>query len=44
MPNTWEEKMLRAATKSAVALERIADALEPLAEFVKETIEEEKRG
>jgi hypothetical protein len=42
--DNWERDMLRAATKAAVALERIANALEPLAEFIKEALEEEKRG
>jgi hypothetical protein len=32
----------RATVKAAVALERIADALEPLAEIIKEELEEEK--
>jgi hypothetical protein len=40
MDRDLAEKLVRAQAKQAIALERIADALEPLAEIIKEEIKE----
>jgi hypothetical protein len=39
----FQKQVLKGLAKMAVALERIADALEPLAKMIQEELEEEER-